>query len=885
MRFETNDLAVTRLQSAAFEDGDVLQAGGIETRAGGGDMDSVEMDLAFPPRQIQPIAKAQAIWEYLLAHSDPDTVRRLRQDPGFRPDGRRWTVRLDPEGTRGFTLTADQLLSQKAFWFPELDLFIATGESPESFAQYQAEQAPFRGLRILDQLESEPEATYEQYLQRWEDMGNPGYQNSSQIGPGHIVCLAWDGSLDKFGIDRGGGVWNDYGTTNGFRLFFDFSKLDPELARSWRGQRLTDGLPLIVTRIERRGSRGELEQFAYPLGGVPPQRRGDVPVVLCQRLRLTELEGKPREVTLGLTQTRRFPDPGSSIELHPQAASWIWSDSVSGGPLLSLQGESVQVRAETGETSPQTNRCTLVMTLAPSGSATCVMKLAYAALERSAADQLLALNYDTAREQTIRFWSELLDRGAQFVVPEEAVNTLYRASLWHAMRLPRRHGADAPGVGVDLPYANFAYDQQGTPWPVNQSVYVDHLIYDLRGYHDFSSAELAMIFRNNQESSGHVGGFANWGVYTPSMLYTVAQQFLLSGDRVRLEALLPQSLKAMDWCLAEIDRNRGSDGTARGLMLAPLNDLTREAQAWAFNQSYLQSGLELFGRVLAEIGHARAAECRAAATALRAAIARAFGEAARLSPAVQLRDHTWIPYVPADALTPRRMPEIWYPTDIDTGALHLSRLKALDPAGALTGYLLNDHEDNLFYRGWGMANEPVYNQHALAYLHQDRIKPAIRAFYSMLACAFSHSVFEPVEHRWGWGQYFGPPSTDGAWLDLYRHLLIQESDNGALVLCPAAPQRWFEDGKQIRIERAPTYFGELNLNVASHANRGEIVATIALARRRSPSALLVRLRHPEGRPVRSVLVNEQNWTQFDADSGTIRLPEPTDVRYTIRATY
>ena len=50
--------------------------------------------------------------------------------------------------------------------------------------------------------------------------------------------------------------------------------------------------------------------------------------------------------------------------------------------------------------------------------------------------------------------------------------------------------------------------------------------------------------------------------------------------------------------------------------------------------------------------------------------------------------------------------------------------------------MLNDHEDNLFYRGWGMANEPVYNQQATAYLLRDEVKPAIRSFYSEMACAF-----------------------------------------------------------------------------------------------------------------------------------------------------
>ena len=53
-----------------------------------------------------------------------------------------------------------------------------------------------------------------------------------------------------------------------------------------------------------------------------------------------------------------------------------------------------------------------------------------------------------------------------------------RANLWHGLRLPRRHGAQGEDIAIDLPYSNFAYDQTGTPWPVNQAVYVDYMLYD-----------------------------------------------------------------------------------------------------------------------------------------------------------------------------------------------------------------------------------------------------------------------------------------------------------------------------------------------------------------------------------------------------------------------
>ena len=95
------------------------------------------------------------------------------------------------------------------------------------------------------------------------------------------------------------------------------------------------------------------------------------------------------------------------------------------------------------------------------------------------------------------------------------------------MRLPRRHDDGR----IDLPYSNFAYGQTGTPWPVNQAVYVDYMLYDLRGYHGIATEELAVIYRTNQESNGRVGGCANWRVYTPGMLYAAAQNYLLSSDR------------------------------------------------------------------------------------------------------------------------------------------------------------------------------------------------------------------------------------------------------------------------------------------------------------------------------------------------------------------
>ncbi|MBO0719872.1 MAG: hypothetical protein J2P41_03565, partial [Blastocatellia bacterium] len=375
-----------------------------------------------------------------------------------------------------------------------------------------------------------------------------------------------------------------------------------------------------------------------------------------------------------------------------------------------------------------------------------------------------------------------------------------------------------------------------------------------------------------------------WVVYTPGMLYAVAQHYLLTHDRETLDRLLPQSLKALDWCLAQLKDAGTSPGPSRGLVAGPLNDQTG-AGIWAFNQAYLFAGLNLFGQVLAEIGHARAAEASGAAHSLYQAIEKGFGAASVRSPLVQLRDHTWTPYVPGEATASGRLFDQWYPADVDTGPVHLLRLHALSPHSELAECLLNDHEDNLYLNSWGIADEPVYNQQATAYLLRDDAKAAIRTFYSYMASAFSHSVLEPVEHRWSQGQFFGPPSTSGAWFELYRHMLIHELDDQSLLLAQATPRKWLEDGKKIEIRLAPTYYNRISFAIESHAGSGEILADVEFHGRRRPRTLLLRLRHPAEKRIRAVTVNGGKWMDFDPRQEWVRIENPIAEKYHVIADY
>jgi hypothetical protein len=839
---------------------------------GAGAVDAITAQVLWQ-KPSQPDRTPHQLWAYLLEHGTPDQIARLRADPGLKPEAPVLTVMTAADGTRGFSFSLEQLAQHKALWLPHHDAFITLANEPIDFA---AHVASLTGERVLDRVQRESEATLADFTARWEDVGNP-YQwtaawQSRWLGTvGHLVgTVARHGALYKFGVDRWGNVRPDHASPHKFR----FDLLWPD--GQWKEQRIVKGLPILVTSYEHDGQRYEVEQFASPLQNQTTVDRGEIASVFLTRIQISGAGPVRLAFRLATENKERHP------ELCQIAGRTCVRDRETGSIWLMLEpgpGLTLEERAPIADDKDPRSELDCVGQLAGGETREIVCKLASPVVATDDDALLAAIDYSQARAATDAYWEDWLARGAQFEVPEAAVNNLFRANLWHALTLPRFRGRDQ----IDLPYSNFAYGQLNADWPINQAVYVDYMLYGLRGYYAVAEEEFAAMFRSQQKPDGRVSGYAEWGVNSPAMLYSIAQNYLLSRDRAALERLLPAALKTLDWCLAEVAKGQKSQD-APGLIVAPLNDLTHDVRAWGFPNAYFVAGLATFGRALAEYGHPRAQEVQSVARKMRIDVERAFARASVKSPVVQLADGTWNNYVPCDALTPRRLLEQWYPTDVDGGPLHLARLSAIDPRGWLATAMLHDHEDNLFLHQWGAANEPVYNQQGTVYLLRDQPEAAIRTFYSMTACAFSHHQCSPLEHRWAWGQYFCPPSTDGAWFELYRNLLLNELGDG-LTVGQAVPRAWLADGQRISVRQAPTYFGPVHLEIESTAASGRITARVEFGSTRRPPALVVRLRHPSKAKLRSVTVNDAAWTDFNDATESVRIANPSEQHYTIVARY
>jgi len=860
---------------------------GIETQvsAGAGEVDEIMFDIHWPDPSVAPrqLPQHTSMWKYLLENGSPGQQERLKNDPWKQPDTPVFSVILNNDSTLGFSVGMEQLLRQKAIWLPRYDIFITTTKKPVIFRDHIAS---LQGQRTLNRIENEPDASLEQFKNYWTDFGNPTIQDPSWerwqtrwMGTtGHLtVTAAANGAIYKFAVDRLGNVRPDFASPYKFRL--DLSWKDSQ----WQSQKITDGLPIIVTAFEKEQQQIEIEQFAAPFIDVDAAVYGYLPSVFHSKVNFSGESGPVNFQIAFNNENKSRP-----IEIkHVDENNWMLVDQQTGDILLMVETEKGMYLALDDQKETSHGQWVLLNVsgrLKKGNSCSFTTKLPSPAAASSTMNVLKNLDHDTAKKGVIGYWEEWINRGAQFSVPEEPINNLIRANLWHALILPRHTLNQANEFHMDIPYANTAYGQKNADWPINQAVYVDYMIYGLRGYEQTATDEISSMFRSQQQANGRMGGFANWGVYSPGHLYAIAQNFLLSRNREQFDQLLPQAIKLLDYCLIELAKAKIGTNKS-GLIVAPLNDLSESESEWAFTQAYFAGGLELFGQALSIYGHPRAKEVCQVADQLKYDIDKAFSKSSVKSPVIQLANGTWDNFVPTDARTPRRLLDQWYPSSIDTGPLHLPRLGAVDPFGWLTDAMLHDHEDNLFLHNWGAMNEPVYIPQATVYLLRDEPKAAIRSFYSMTACAFSHNQYTPLEHRWGHPVYYSPPSTDGAWFEVLRKMILNEVGFDTLFLGQAMPRNWFSKGEKTIVQQAPSYFGPVSCSFEGVNSKNEINANIELSDRNPPKELRIRFRHPSSDTIRSVRVNGEHWQNINREKEYITIPHPAPGKYAITATY
>ena len=178
----------------------------------------------------------------------------------------------------------------------------------------------------------------------------------------------------------------------------------------------------------------------------------------------------------------------------------------------------------------------------------------------------------------------------------------------------------------------------------------------------------------------------------------------------------------------------------------------------------------------------------------------------------------------------------------------------------------------------GMAEFDGGVDHAYTYgywldcLKLDRVKEAILGLYASLAYGMSRETFSGVEvtHLFTGANESTLPHLYSCTqqLRLLRMMLVRE-DGPDLLLGQAIPRPWLADGRTIVIQNAPTRFGPVSLTIDSYVDRGRIDVRLTGPGHDAPRNVLLRLRHPQEKPIKRVTVDGSPITSFVDDTVTL----------------
>jgi hypothetical protein len=165
---------------------------------------------------------------------------------------------------------------------------------------------------------------------------------------------------------------------------------------------------------------------------------------------------------------------------------------------------------------------------------------------------------------------------------------------------------------------------------------------------------------------------------------------------------------------------------------------------------------------------------------------------------------------------------------------------------------------------------------------RDDVKAVIRSIFNEIPGGFDSENLSFWEHPCATAAW-NKTHTTGRMVAQARQMFVMEKGH-QLWLAPFVPNHYLKDGQQVSVKNAPTYFGPTSYVIRSSVGKGFIEADIDPPTRNAPDEIIIRIRHPEGRLMRSVFVNNEPYRDFNAEKEYVRL-KPSQKTMKIRAEY
>ncbi|MBM3875558.1 MAG: hypothetical protein FJ386_02425 [Verrucomicrobia bacterium] len=479
------------------------------------------------------------------------------------------------------------------------------------------------------------------------------------------------------------------------------------------------------------------------------------------------------------------------------------------------------------------------------------------------------------REACVKTWSERVGRGMQISVPEPVVMNAWRSLLvgTHALiRSNRMHYSAGnqydrlyQAEGCDALHALLWWGHEVRPLAVSQ------LDFTRKGLEFHQAGHKLQLM-------AHVRSYTRDDAFIREMRPRWEKEVrLIVNSRTNAEGLFPRE----QYC---------------GDIATPVYSLNSNAKSWR--------ALRDFAATLDAMGERDEARRLAkVAEEFKQKILTAVDRSTRASAPGFVPIALSGEEEPYDAITETKMGSYWNLMAnyvLGTGILGAPRERGLldyiQQNGGLAMGMTRSRPNVTFWTGPHSANPLYGTRYVLTLLRRDEPDRALVSFYGMLAQGFTRDTFvageggslTPLDVH---GRlFYCPPNSagDAHFLSMLRHLLVQDwdlDDDGradTLRLGFATPRRWLEDGKELKLERAPTAFGETSLTLRSRLNAGEVLAEFTPPPR-APKAAFLRVRVPDGWQVFAAKLGGRTPTPDATGSVDVSdIRNPATIRFQVR---
>ena len=819
----------------------------------------------------------------------------------------RTVIRLRLPGG-SFGIAIDDLVAKDCIYVKDAGLFAVKSPAKMTLAQYKAS---IKGKEtILERVRKMPDQSFTQAVDAL-------YQPNQDRSP-TLLSLAWDNRkmvMDRDGTVRFGGPL----VLNHYQFFFRY-EIKPSFGSGTKllgDKRELDGgwMPIPKITLADGGLTYQQTTFVAPYGKPRPvdkggpwinenplgvteysvENPGDVPGEASIKLTLNE-EVRPKDwktMDIGsltvLAYAETTPRP-IDVDIQPGKIMLKASD---GQILAVITTGSMKVDAKNGVV-------TLTGTIPAKSKVQCY---AYMPVEWDIKpdDIIKMAGGEQMHDAAKTYWEKVMAPAMQIDIPDTLLKNLLYASQIHCMLASRSPKNE--GTLIDPWIASQYYCSLDTE---------SHAM--LRGMDMMGQSEYARrgyeFFIGQENPAGFLAfGYTLMG--TGQHLWFMDEHQRLTGDTTWWKNLSPKIDNIGEWIIRQTDKTKKVDVNGKRVpeygLLPP--GTVADWQDWGYTfsmEGYYYAGMSRVAKSLAEIGDPKAKTFGKAANQLRKDIMRSYDETQSQSPVIELRDGTWAPYSPFQIGRPGPI-DTFFPNegiglyDVELGPHHMVDEGVIDPYSRQVGWMADYMEDvrfmescpvagclpadktekDWFNRGGFPRSQPYYGRYPELCALRDDVKPFVRTYFNQLATMFNREDLTLYENPWA--SVWNKTHETGHLLQQSRMMFLMERGK-ELWLAPFVTNNWMKDGEVVSIKNAPSFFGPVSYQITSHTADGYIEAIVTPPTRETPKSIVIRLRHPDGKLMRSVTVNGKPWKDFDSKKEIVRL-KPSKGSITVRANY